>query len=134
MRAFKIIKEKIDWVNVLKSIDNYDFYHTYDYHHLSKNENEEPILFHYVEGSIIIAIPFLLRKVFDTEFYDLTSVYGYAGPLTKSVDQGFNNSRFLEQFNTFLVEHKIVCIFSRLHPYLHDQSICLLYTSDAADD
>ena len=31
-----IIKSKTEWQDVLKEVDNYDFYHTYDYHDLSK--------------------------------------------------------------------------------------------------
>lgn len=117
----KIIESKEDWKNLLKEIGNYDFYHTFDYHELSKSDQEKPILISYKEGEVSIALPLLLRKIFDTSYYDITSVYGYAGPVQKGVDNSFDNNRFAYYFKEFLIENNIVSVFSRLNPFIAHQ-------------
>lgn len=125
LESFRIIENKLDWRGVLHEIGSYDFYHTFDYHELSKKDLEKPILVLYQEGLKIIAIPFLLRKIFDTEYFDLTSVYGYAGPLIKNIDTNFNNTKFIQGLKSFFVENKIVSVFSRLHPFMANQNLVL---------
>ena len=123
--TFKIIEDKLSWVNVLQSIDSYDFYHTYDYHELSKTTNEKPILVVFKSKDILIAIPFLLRKIFDTDYFDLTSVYGYAGPLQKNITKDFDNTKFASELVHFFTQKKIVSVFSRLNPFISNQEIIL---------
>ncbi|NHF61072.1 GNAT family N-acetyltransferase [Flavobacteriaceae bacterium TP-CH-4] len=118
----QIISDKTAWENVLNEIGAYDFYHTYDYHHISKKEFENPILITYKEKDIVIAIPFLKRPINDTDYFDLTSVYGYAGPISKNVPPDFDNQRFATEFKTALDGLAVVSVFSRLHPYFENQS------------
>lgn len=120
-QKINLIIKKQDWVSALKNVDSYDFYHTYDYHHLSKGDNEKPILLEYIEDDKIIIIPFLLRKVFDTNYYDLTSVYGYSGPLMKNIGTTFDNSKFNAALELFYKNYGIVAVFSRLHPFFENQ-------------
>ena len=89
-----IIKSKTEWQDVLKEVDNYDFYHTYDYHDLSKLKDEKAILIKYTAGDIVIALPLIVRKIGNSNYFDATSVYGYAGPLCKNIDTNFDNSSF----------------------------------------
>jgi len=117
-----IIEAKTAWKDTVEAMDNHDFYHTYDYHHISKKEDEQPILFKYTEGENTIAIPFLKRPVPDSEYFDLTSVYGYAGPLSQNVDANFDTTNFKTSFINWLKEEHIICVFSRLHPYLEYQN------------
>jgi lipid II:glycine glycyltransferase (peptidoglycan interpeptide bridge formation enzyme) len=117
----EVITEKADWKRELLNFNNFDFYHTYDYHHLSKKEDEAPILLVYKRNNSSIAIPFLKRKINGTSFSDLTSVYGYAGPIYNNVPLEFNNSFFANAFNEYLHENHVVSVFSRLHPYLKNQ-------------
>lgn len=116
--SLKIITSKKEWNFLLSEIINYDFYHTYDYHNLSASDNETPIMIHYKEGDMIIAIPFLLRKIFNTEYNDLTSVYGYSGPICKNINQEFDQTHFIKVFNEYLLENNIVSVFSRLNPFI----------------
>ena len=118
----KIIEDKKIWNKNLNFFSFYDFYHTYDYHHIAKLENEKPILLKYKEGETLIVIPFLLRKIFNTDYYDLTSVYGYSGPLFKNIDYNFCINNFETQLNSFCEENKFVSIFSRLHPFIENQT------------
>jgi len=119
------IKNKKDWDTVLSMVDVYDFYHTYDYHHISKKVEEQPVLIKYTEKDKLIVLPLLLREVPESQFYDFTSVYGYAGPLTKNVDHNFDNSIFLKEIKDYLVDNNIISVFSRLNPFIPYQEICL---------
>ena len=117
------IKDKAEWNSILKQIEDYDFYHTYDYHNISKNEDETPVLLTYKKEKAIIVLPLLLRQIPNTEYYDLTSVYGYAGPLSNVDTETYNFDDFKAAFNTYLEAKNIVSVFSRLHPYIQQDKI-----------
>ncbi|WP_456441530.1 GNAT family N-acetyltransferase [Psychroserpens sp.] len=116
-----IIKSKKEWDTFLDKVDSYDFYHTYDYHELSINEDEECILISYAENDTLIGLPFIVRQIPDCEYRDLTSVYGYAGPVSKNVDENFDNLKFSEALNSCLQDQHIISVFSRLNPFINFQ-------------
>lgn len=97
-----------------------EVYHTWHYHSL--NKEGEPILFVVDFNGDFIAFPFIKRTIGNTPFFDLTSVYGYAGPIS-NVDLAtiplqwiaFFKSSFME----FMDAEKCVCVFSRLHPFIN---------------
>lgn len=120
-----IIRSKKKWDAVLKMVDIYDFYHTYDYHHIIKNNLDEPILVKYTEKDYIIAIPFLMRPINGTPYYDLTSVYGYSGPITKNINTQFDNCDYIKDFKIYLTSQNIISIFSRLNPFIANQRLCI---------
>lgn len=123
--TIRIVEAKHDWEDVLQEFETYDFYHTYDYHQISKNPEEAPLLVVYEEEDVLVALPILVRKIFDTDYYDATSVYGYAGPLTKNADEHFNNNRFSESLREYFREKNIISVFSRLNPYIPLQEVVL---------
>ncbi|WP_298505777.1 peptidoglycan bridge formation glycyltransferase FemA/FemB family protein [uncultured Maribacter sp.] len=114
----KIIQHKEEWDTLVSSCENFDFYHTYDYHKLSKKRDETPMLFSYTEEDKIICIPLLIRKIAKTPYLDATSVYGYPGPISRNINANFDNSNFKTAFNKILSDNKIITIFSRLNPYI----------------
>ncbi len=120
----KEITTKDEWTAVLKQIDSYDFYHTFDYHNISCNKNtEKPILITYTNNNdVIIALPLLLREIPNSTYYDFTSIYGYAGPLSKNVTCTFDNESYISDLLSYFQSKKIVSVFSRLHPYLEQQN------------
>ncbi|WP_282180465.1 peptidoglycan bridge formation glycyltransferase FemA/FemB family protein [Maribacter stanieri] len=115
------IEHKEKWVEQLAKIGNTDFYFTYDYHHLSKSEGEQPILLKYTQDSLTILLPLLIRNIPDTPYIDATSVYGYAGLLTNSNSSNFNVLKFQNSLKAYLLEKNIVSVFSRLHPFMDAQ-------------
>ncbi|KSA14301.1 peptidoglycan bridge formation glycyltransferase FemA/FemB family protein [Maribacter dokdonensis] len=115
------IEHKEKWVEQLAKIGNTDFYFTYDYHHLSKSEGEQPILLKYTQGNQSILLPLLLRNISGTEYKDAISVYGYAGILTNDNSSNINASEFQKSLKAFFVEKNIVSVFSRLHPFMDAQ-------------
>lgn len=117
----EVIEDKKIWKEQIASVSNSDFYFTYDYHQLSKNDDEEPILIKYSNGETILFIPFLLRQIANTEYKDVTSVYGYAGPLIKSISDDFEKESFHLALNKYFIENNIIAVFTRLHPYMPNQ-------------
>ena len=122
----KEVTSKEDWNAILGQVDTYDFYHTYDYHHISKDPNlEMPVLVCYENNDILIALPLLLRPIENTNYFDFTSIYGYGGPLSKNVKENFDNSDFISEIQAYFKSKNIVSVFSRLHPYFETQQ-CIL--------
>lgn len=121
----KIIKEKSLWNTALKEVGYSDFYHTFDYHQITKNDGDLPILIVYEEGETRILLPLLIREIKGTSFYDATSVYGYAGPLTQNVAPTFDNTNFRQELERLFHQNSIVSVFSRLNPFIPNQESCL---------
>src|SRR5690606_24506270 len=112
MYKIELITDKSNWDSTIGSFVHSDFYHTYDYHLLSKNKNDTPILIKYTEEDLIIVLPLLIRKIDGTNFRDATSVYGYSGPLTNMIESRFDNNNFRNKLNQFFLEKNIVSVFS----------------------
>nr|WP_299341988.1 NeuD/PglB/VioB family sugar acetyltransferase [Allomuricauda sp.] len=118
---FEVITEKEKWDGLLSDVETYDFYHTYDYHWLSKNPEEKPVLLKYQKKKILIGIPLLIREIEGTPFFDATSVYGYAGPISKNIPKDFDNNDLLNCLNSYFESNNIVTVFSRLNPFVPNQ-------------
>ncbi|MEK6153499.1 peptidoglycan bridge formation glycyltransferase FemA/FemB family protein [Flavobacteriaceae bacterium 3-367] len=117
----EVIRDKEKWDSLIKKVEDYDFYHTYDYHMISRSENETAVLLKYEENKVLIGVPLLIRNVFDTAYKDATSVYGYAGPISAGITADFDNRNFLSALEKYLKENNIVSIFSRLNPFILNQ-------------
>lgn len=121
----KIITEESEWKATLKSIGHSDVYHSFEYHNISKGKMQYPILIRYTHNNTIIALPFLIRKIEGTPYYDATSVYGYCGPVSTKLDSSFDKPLFKRTFINFLHEKKIIAVFSRLNPFIENQEAIL---------
>jgi len=120
-----ILTSKEDWEEVLGHCKSYDFHHTYDYHLLSKNESETPILVSYKNNDTVIALPLLLRDIEGTSYKDVTSVYGHPGPISNEIDINEHAKDFQQHLNRFFEEKQIVSVFSRMNPYIPYQEVIL---------
>ena len=114
----ELITDKKRWNIVLNDIEYYDFYHTWDYHMLSKTEEEVPILVHYNINGKSIAIPLFIRKIHNSDFYDATSAYGYPGPITNFKCGDLDLGVFVQVLQKLLFESRIISVFSRLNPFI----------------
>ncbi len=123
--ALEIITLEKDWSNFLKEVENYDFYHTYHYNSLSISDNETPILLKYKENDVLIGIPLLLRNIPKTQYKDATCVYGYSGPISKNIPDGFDNSHFKKELFKYFKKNNIIAVFSRLNPFIKNQHLIL---------
>ncbi|SDM20629.1 Protein N-acetyltransferase, RimJ/RimL family [Pedobacter steynii] len=117
------LKEEAKWRNLIKRALKYDFYHSWTYHSLD-NSAGKAVMFVYENGPDFIAIPLIKRNIPDSSYHDMSSVYGYSGPvsnrdfktLTAEFIEGFKRS-----FLDFLKAEQVVTVFSRLNPFF-DQS------------
>ena len=123
MNMFRIIsiENKIEWKDYILKCNEIDFYHTWDYHDLSKNNKEgEPELIVYEKDNCLICFPLIKREIQDQSNqilgYDYNSVYGYAGPVYNDNVLKEHIEEFGLLFKSHCKENKIVSVFSRLHP------------------
>lgn len=117
----EVITDKETWNELLEKVENSDFYHSYDYHQLSKKEDESPVLIKYTDGLTTLVLPLLVRPIENSDFKDATSVYGYAGLLALHIGDEFKKDNFHTEFKALCLDHKIVSVFSRLHPFIDYQ-------------
>lgn len=118
------IHQEKEWKQIVQKSLNYDFYHTWDYHNLSSEGN--PILFVYNEGDDFIAFPLIKRNIPNSLFFDMTCVYGYTGPISNRKFETISDEmseNFKRDLLQFLKDHKIVSVFSRLHPFFDQLSL-----------
>lgn len=107
------------WSEIVSKCIQYDFYHTQSYHLLEK-ENR-PVLFVAKFGIDFIAMPFIIRQVPNSDYFDCTSAYGYCGPIS-NLDIDFVTKEYVRGFQEalgqFFIENGIITAFSRLHPLI----------------
>ncbi len=118
------ILDKEAWCEYIRKSAAYDFYHTWYYH--SMDTTAEALLFVFEEEENFIAYPFLKRDIPDSEYCDLTCVYGYTGPLS-NMDFARLDDGFLERYKAallhFLEVQQVVSVFSRLHPFFRQEAL-----------
>tara|TARA_R110002049_G_C9177314_1_gene562978 strand:+ start:17248 stop:18294 length:1047 start_codon:yes stop_codon:yes gene_type:complete len=119
----EIIKSKDHWDDFLSSIDDYDFYHTFDYHQISKSPTDRSILIKYEKDGITIGLPILVREINGTNYFDAISVYGYSGPICNGIPANFDAAHYKETLMQYFIQENIISVFLRLHPYLTYQNI-----------
>ena len=110
----------MEWDQIVQKSVCYDFYHTWYYHQMS--QDGEPILVKFTDGEIFIAFPLLKRSIPNSDFLDMTCVYGYTGPISNVPFEKMDNEikeKFKSEFLTFLKDNKYVSVFSRLNPFLN---------------
>jgi len=125
--------KSIDWNYELETgfEHEFDIYFTKEFFELFKDiDNGTPHLFIFEKGGNRVVYPFLMRALnqlafFDSktngELYDISTPYGYGGPLTNT-----DNEEFLMEFNSaferFCGERGVVTEFVRFHPLIQNQA------------
>jgi hypothetical protein len=109
------LENSAQWNEIIRSMSRFDFYHLAEYHRM--DESGIPLLLHYSGETAAFALPVILRPIEGTEYSDLTSIYGYSGPLSNTDRPA---RKLIEQFHEnllrFFDENSVVSVFSRLHP------------------
>ncbi|WP_198027628.1 acetyltransferase [Seonamhaeicola sp. S2-3] len=121
--VLEMITEKDKWQKTLSEIGKYDFYHTYEYHLLSKKTDETPVLILYkTEKNSLIALPLLIRNIQNSDYKDATSVYGYAGPICNKLASNLNTFEYQQTIFKYFEANNIISVFSRLNPFMPCQT------------
>jgi len=116
-----LVTTRRDWVAVLEQMDAHDYCHSYDFHHISSQNGEgDPIMFAVRDsaGRYVFCWPALWRAIPETSWPDLTSVYGYGGPLATNATLARAS---LERVLDSMRDLGAVSLFSRMHPIFIDQ-------------
>ncbi len=130
MEVFNI-DQRSQWENTLRNARRSDFYHTHAYHALAQRRGEGIAhMWVYREAGYMIALPLLVRPLESVQglertgcgWYDAVSVYGYAGPVASHEEIP---EAVIENFHAALLqslqERRIISVFSRLHPLIHNE-------------
>ena len=118
------ISQKKRWNEIIRSMSCYDFYHLADYHRLE--HSGMPLLLYFSTKEMALALPVILRSVEGTEYMDITSIYGYAGPLSSKENPDIQSVKaFHKELLRFFDSYKVVSAFARLHPLFKNQEIFL---------
>ncbi|ALV21393.1 MULTISPECIES: lipid II:glycine glycyltransferase FemX [Carnobacterium] len=133
MMILKEITDKKNWNTIVNTFDLTDIYFTYDYFTPFKNNGDgEPILYYYQSDDGKVAYPFMYRdvakdkklagKVKENLYFDISSVYGYGGPLFQVNEPDGNleqlKTDFFEDFTEYCHQKNIISQFDRFHPLM----------------
>ena len=115
--------DSVRWQEALLG-SSHDFYHEAAYHRFcSERGDGDGCLAVYREGESVLLWPYLLRPIEGAAGYcDVTSVYGYPGPLASDSSTGFVG-RGLAALKEHWRSRNVVSAFTRLHPVLRNQLI-----------
>ena len=126
------LEQKDEWNAIVRSMSQYDFYHLAEYHLLE--HSGQSLLLHFSSKSTEFALPVIIRPIDETENNDITSVYGYAGPLSNCENPDIQAVKeFQNELLHFFDKFKIVSVFSRLHPLFNNQELILSGLGDIVD-
>ena len=116
------IEQTEKWDEAVRSMCAYDFYHLSAYHRL--DPVGKPVLLYSQVGNTAFALPVIIRNIGKNDYNDITSVYGYAGPLSNSLHPNPQETAvFQQELKTYFDEQQIVSVFARLHPLLEQQNL-----------
>lgn len=122
---FEIIENNSEkWSEIIKQATIYDFHHTAYFHKIDTNFVSKLLLFS--DRDNFIALPIVIRPIEGTEYFDITSVYGYAGPVYSFIENYETTELiafFRKSFLDFCKEQNIISVFSRLHPLIEQSNI-----------
>ncbi|WP_461205043.1 GNAT family N-acetyltransferase [Clostridium sp. DL1XJH146] len=129
----QIIQEKVNWNKRIDEFLARDIYFYYDYFvPFMNNGDGKPILYYIQCQYGKVAYPFMLRDIGESEnfkgkiplnkYYDISSAYGYGGPLYEVYGDISNleslKRTFNKGFSDFCGKNKIVSQFDRFHPLI----------------
>jgi lipid II:glycine glycyltransferase (peptidoglycan interpeptide bridge formation enzyme) len=114
------------WNKLILESGNWDFYFLSGYQSLNIDEGNAVLLCYEGFGDIVL-FPVIKRSIPDSDLFDLTSVYGYSGPIyvKKNIDSDRSKvlELFKESFRQYCKTHSIVTCFSRLHPLINQDDV-----------
>jgi len=119
------LSDSTRWQQLLGSVEH-DFYHEDSYHAFCQQRGDGiAYMAVYEEGTRVLVWPYLLRPIEQLGaggFHDVTSVYGYPGPLARRPSAPFVE-RALASIKSLWRSQNAVTAFTRLHPLLGNDTL-----------
>lgn len=113
---------KREWRSALDSFARVDVCQTPEYHaaYSLRIAGSSPVMWRYQNGEDIFCYPFLLTPVLvekeDTGYKDISSIYGYSGPLSTTANKDFLALAW-QAFDEWAAENKVIAEFIRFSLY-----------------
>jgi len=123
------VTQSDEWHGYLDQMTHSDIYFTPEYCKIYEDNGEgKAQLYVFIEGEGIICYPYLLRAIpsvgsYPVDLYDITTPYGYGGPLCNVNEKDEREQlfqRFTVNFHSYCQENHIVSEFVRFHPILQN--------------
>ncbi len=136
MSLSQIIKDKKNWDKIIEGFKENDIYFSYNYFVPFRNYGDgEPVLYYFECDWGKVAYPFMLRdiarsenfdgKIAEGSYFDISSAYGYGGPLYEIYGQTETETNlsdeFFKNFSDFCKRSNIISQFDRFHPLIKNQ-------------
>lgn len=103
----------------------HDFYHRAAYHAFAERMGEgRAQLLVYGTPQRFLAWPYLLTSIDGSEQTDVTSVYGYSGPIALGLKDADFRARAWNAMRAVWSEQRLVAMFTRFHPVLGNHACC----------
>ncbi|MBT2582642.1 GNAT family N-acetyltransferase [Planococcus sp. ISL-109] len=117
-----IIETKEYWDKVVNEFPVNDVYYTYEYCQWNAEKEKGQAKLVFFENSLgSVIYPFILRRIdhyTEQPIYDITTPYGYGGPLVSGDEKVLEE--FTRLFRGYCLETNIVSEVVRLHPLLNN--------------
>lgn len=118
------LAESEQWTNLLQKVAAFDIHYEPGYYRVFEGDDQAR-LFVYRQDDNFVIYPFLIRKVDQSgeipageNYFDITSPYGYGGPLASPGADGQTFRNFYKSFEQFCLDSKIISEFIRFHPLI----------------
>lgn len=133
---FKVLdrNQKEEWNKIIKSFSKWDIYYLFEYaNSFSLHGDGEPYLIYYEDGNNRFCYPVMKKdisnyymfenKLEKNKYYDLSTPYGYGGPLADGTFTKESQETYINEFKKYALENNIVSLFFRFHPLLNNQEV-----------
>ncbi len=116
------------WRDALGAFARVDVCQVPEYHvaYSGRIEGSEPLMWRYEEGGERFCYPFLLTSVVlgeeKTDYSDISSIYGYSGPLSSTNDAAFLQKAWAA-FDIWAAEKKVIAEFTRFSLYADNRAL-----------
>jgi hypothetical protein len=123
------LSSKDKWVKCLNRFENLDFHFYPDYHDLynSRYKNSDSFLWVYENKEKIFLYPFHKTKINldflkNEIFYDISSTYGFVGPVSNTMDESFISDAW-QKFDGWALKQNIISEFIRFNPLKRNHNL-----------
>ena len=122
LSAERLIHDRREW-NALVAHYALDCYYEYAYFELAKEQAAIPEMYIYPSEFGILIYPYLKRQIAGTAFQDITTPYGYGGPLFIGIWSCDQVEEVRQQFREYCHAEQIITETIRFHPVLENQEL-----------
>ena len=106
-----LINDASRWSDALARLGGHECYHTWDFHRIDTHTNDDFFALEVKSGDSVLFVPVVSRKIPGSHLHDLSSVYGYPGPVHVGTPDDFH--LMLEAAFCRLRDMGFVSFFSR---------------------